>query len=67
MNILIAPLTESEHNLILDQVLQRLQESGIHLCEEKCMFRQRQVKYLRHCINAKGIHPTKNKVHMCNL
>ena len=61
-DILIAAPTESEHNLILEQVLQRLQESGIHLCEEKCMFGQQQVEYLGHCIDAMGIHPTKNKV-----
>ena len=60
-DILIAAPTE--HNLILEQVLQGLQGSGIHLCEEKCMFRQQQVEYLGHHINAIGIHPTKNKVH----
>ena len=61
-DILIAAPTESEHSLILEQVLQRLQESGIYLCEEKCMFGQQQVEYLGHCIDAMGIHPTKNKV-----
>ena len=59
-NILIAAPTESEHNLILEHVLQRLQESRIHLCEEKCMFGQQQVKCLGHCIDAMRIHP---KVH----
>ena len=39
-DILIAAPTESEHNLILEQVLKRLQESGIRLCEEKCKFCQ---------------------------
>ena len=61
-DILIAAPTEREHNLILEQVLQRLQESGIHLREEKCMFGQQQVEYLGHRIDATGIHPTQNKV-----
>ena len=35
-DILIAAPTEQEHNLILEKVMNRLQESGIHLREEKC-------------------------------
>ena len=54
-NILIAAPTENEHNLVLNQVLQRLQESGIHLCEEKCMFGQQQIEYLGHRIDVMGI------------
>ena len=61
-DILIAAPTESEHNLILEQVLKRLQESGIRLCEEKCKFCQEQVEYLGHLIDVAGIHPTKDKV-----
>ena len=65
-DILIAAPTESEHNLILEQVLQRLQDSGIHLSAEKCKFGQEQVEYLGHLIDATGIHPTRNKVRAIN-
>lgn len=41
-DIQIAAPTESEHNVILEQVLQKLQDSGIHLAAEKCMFNQEQ-------------------------
>ena len=62
-DILIAAPTEQEHNLILEKVINRLQESGIHLHEEKCEFAQERVEYLGHMIDATGIHPTEDKVH----
>ena len=61
-NILIAAPTEIEHNLILEKVLQRLQDSGISLAAENCKFGQEQVEYLGHLVDATGIHPTRNKV-----
>ena len=62
-DILIAAPTEQEHNSILDKVISRLQESGIHLREEKCEISKQQVEYLGHMIDAKGIHPMEDKVH----
>ena len=61
-DILIAAPTEQEHNSILDKVIGRLQESGIHLREEKCEISKGQVEYLGHMIDAKGIHPMEDKV-----
>ena len=55
-DILIAAPTEPEHNLILEKVINRLQESGIHLQEEKC------VEYLGHTIDTTGIRPMEDKV-----
>jgi len=37
-DILIAAPTEQEHNVILEKVMNRLQQSGIHLREEKCEY-----------------------------
>ena len=51
-DILIAAPIESEHNLILEKVLQVLLDSGIRLSAE----------YLGHLIDATGIHTTRNKV-----
>ena len=59
-DILIATPTESEHNLILEQVLQTLKESGIHLCINACLANSRLITYLAHRIDAIGIHPTMN-------
>ena len=61
-DILISAATVEEHDVLVEKVLQRLQDAGIHLHEEKCQFGQRQVEYLGHIIDATGIHPTKDKV-----
>ena len=61
-DILIAALTEQEHKLILEKVINRLQESGLHLQEEKCKFAKDQVEYLGHMIDTTGIHPMEDKV-----
>ena len=58
-DILIAAPTVKE---LLEKVLQRLQDSGIHLREDKCQIAQEQVEYLGHVVDATGIHPTKDKV-----
>ena len=55
-DILISAPTVKEHNVLLGKVLQRLQEEGIHLKEEKCQFSQEQVEYLGYLIDAMGIH-----------
>ena len=61
-DILIAAPTVKEHDILLEKVLQRLQDSGIHLREDKCQIAQEQVEYLGHVVDATGIHPTKDKV-----
>ena len=61
-DILISAPTVEEHDVLVEKVLQRLQDAGIHLHQEKCHFGQRQVEYLGHLIDATGIHPTNNKV-----
>ena len=61
-DILIAAPTVKEHDVLLGKVLQRLQEAGIHVKEEKCQFSQEQVEYLGYLIDAVGIHPTTEKV-----
>ena len=61
-DILIAAPTEQEHNLILEKVMNRLQESGIHLRAEKCEIAKEKVEYLGHMIDANGIHPLEDKV-----
>ena len=54
-DILIAAPTVKEHDILLEKVLQRLQDSGIHLREDKCQIAQEQVEYLGHVVDATGI------------
>ena len=61
-DILVAGKSKQEHDQRLEQVLQRLLQSGIHLQKEKCLFCQKQVEYLGHCIDTTGIHPTDKKL-----
>jgi len=46
----------------LEQVLQHLALSGIHIQNEICDFCQNQIDYLSHCIHATRIHPTEKKI-----
>ena len=61
-DVLIAAPTVKEHDVLLEKVLQQLQDSGIHLQEEKCHIGQGQVKYLGHVVDGTGIHPNEDKV-----
>ena len=61
-DILVAGKSKQEHDQRLEQVLQRLLQSGIHLQKEKCSFCQKQVEYLGHCIDTTGIHPRDKKL-----
>ena len=61
-DILIMGQTKEEHDEVLEQVLQRLQDHGIRLTQSKCKFAQDSVEYLGHRIDAAGLHPTKEKI-----
>ena len=61
-DILITGATEAEHLERLEQVLQRLQEHGIRVKQEKCYFMQPSVQYLGHRIDAEGLHATDDKL-----
>ena len=66
-DILVAGTTQAEHDLRLQQVLERLEKAGIRLQKEKCQFNQQRVEYLGHCIDAMGIHPTQKKLKATQL
>ena len=51
-----------EHMDNLSKVLGRLQEYGLKVNSYKCSFFRRQVRYLGHKIDAKGLHKTDDKV-----
>ena len=54
--------TREEHDERLQQVLQRLSESGMTLNSEKCQFAQESVEFLGHVLDTSGIRPDPNKV-----
>lgn len=61
-DILISGPDEHTHLKALDAVLSRLEEYGLHLKREKCLFFQESVEYLGHVINAAGRYKSPDKV-----
>ena len=61
-DILITGRTEEEHLRTLGKVLQILEEAGMRLKKEKCVFMVPRVEYLGHSISKEGLQPTADKV-----
>ena len=61
-DILITGVTNEEHKMALEEVLQRLETANLRLKKSKCRFMQDSVTFLGHKIDAKGIHPLPEKV-----
>lgn len=61
-NILITGQTEEEHLYTLNEVLTGLENGGMSLNKEKCVFMVPQVEYLGHSISKVGLQPTEEKV-----
>lgn len=61
-DILITGRTEEEHLSTLDEVLRRLEETGMRLKKEKCVFMVSQVEYLGQRLSKNGLQPTDEKV-----
>ncbi len=54
--------SEEEHLLALEEVLNRLVNSGLRVKMKKCEFMKPYVDYLGHRIDAEGLHPLPDKV-----
>ena len=65
-DILITGASQQEHLQILERVLSRLKEVGLHLNRRKCLFLQPLVTYLGYRIDAEGLHPTECKIQAIN-
>ncbi|XP_056135399.1 uncharacterized protein K02A2.6-like, partial [Lampris incognitus] len=60
-DILVSGPDEEIHLKALDDVLTRLEEYGLHVKKDKCMFFQESVEYLGHIIDAAGLHKSPEK------
>ncbi|XP_056132888.1 uncharacterized protein K02A2.6-like, partial [Lampris incognitus] len=60
-DILVSGPDEQTHLKALDDVLMRLEEYGLHVKKDKCMFFQESVEYLGHIIDAAGLHKSPEK------
>ncbi|XP_062501692.1 uncharacterized protein K02A2.6-like [Corticium candelabrum] len=61
-DILITGRSQEEHLRNLEAVLSRLAGARIRLERQKCSFLKREIQYLGHRIDSKGIYPTDEKV-----
>ena len=61
-DILISGPTTSAHLKNLEEVLARLESSGMRLKREKCEYLKEEIEYLGHKISRSGLQPTKSKV-----
>jgi hypothetical protein len=61
-DILILGATQQEHDSRVRQVLQKLKLAGLTLNDAKCEFSKKEITYLGHIINSKGIRADPKKV-----
>ena len=61
-DILVTGRSEEDHIKNLKQVLTRLQDEGLRLRKNKCLFMKLSVTYLGYQIDKAGIHPVPEKV-----
>ncbi|XP_037503753.1 uncharacterized protein K02A2.6-like [Rhipicephalus sanguineus] len=53
---------KAQNTTLLRQVLERLRANGLTLNKEKCRFREKEVVFLGHRIDARGLHPLQDNL-----
>ena len=61
-DIIVFSKTFSDHLFHLRQIFDRLRTAGLKLHPAKCSFAKREIRYLGHIVNCKGISPDPEKV-----
>lgn len=61
-DILVASESEDEHIQHLEKLFQRIQQHGLVINIEKCVFGQAQLNFLGHCLSASGYQPSPERV-----
>ena len=61
-DILVAGISQADHDANLCAVFDRLRTAGFKLNKSKCTFNKSSVTYLAHRIDSEGLHPTEEKV-----
>ena len=61
-DILVTGSSDKDHLRNLSLVLQRLEQHGFRLNQDKCAFLQPSVEYLGHKIDAEGLHALPSKI-----
>jgi hypothetical protein len=61
-DVLIYVETEEKHHKLIREVLKRLQENGLVISPEKCVWGRNKVEFLGYIISEEGIEMAKDKV-----
>ena len=61
-NILVASQSMEEHLSHLEKVAMRIQEAGLRLRPEKCLFATERIEYLGHTLTSSGVQPNDQNV-----
>lgn len=61
-DILLTGQSDQGHLTTLNQVLTRLQEAGLRLKRNKCVFLEQEAEFLGYKVDASGLHPLPHKV-----
>ncbi|XP_054874059.1 uncharacterized protein K02A2.6-like [Amphiprion ocellaris] len=61
-DIVVHGTTEAEHDSRLEKVMQRIEAAGLKLNREKCLFKQKELRFLGHLIDQSGVWPDPGKV-----
>ena len=61
-DIKIVASSLEEHNLILNEVLQCLEDAGLTVREEKCEFAKNKIQFLGYEIDENGLHVSQDKI-----
>ena len=61
-DVIIYGRNVEEHDSNLQNVITRIEQAGLKLNKDKCVFRQSQLEYFGHVISDKGISPNPKKV-----
>ena len=61
-DVLIYASTEEEHDCRLRRVLDRIASAGVTLNLSKCLFKQKEIKFLGQIISAEGVSPDPEKI-----
>jgi len=61
-NILVYAKTEKEHDTLVKTVLERLQQNGLAVSPEKCVWKAEEVEFLGYIIGRNGVSMSQDKV-----
>ena len=65
-DVLVHGTTQEEHDENLLAVLNRIQEAGLTLIKDKCIFSTKSIKFLGQVVDANGIKPDPDKIKAIN-